>query len=62
MFLGVYSGAIKPVDREVSGILYYEWDVLKDEMKNMPQLFTPDLHFMMSKYEGNIKRVLSYLD
>jgi len=62
MFLGVYSGAIKPVDREASGILYYEWDVLKDEMKNMPQLFTPDLHFMMSKYESNIKRVLSYLD
>lgn len=62
MFLGIYNGAIKPVDREASGILYYEWDVLKDEMKNMPQLFTPDLHFIMRKYESNIKRVLSYLD
>ena len=27
LFLGVYGGAIKPIDREASGVLYYELDV-----------------------------------
>lgn len=61
MFVGIYSGAIKPVDNEATGVLYYELDVLKDEMRKMPQLFTPDLHFMIHKYEGNIKRILAHI-
>ncbi len=62
MFIGIYSGAIKPVDREVTGILYYEMNVLKDEMKRMPELFTPDLHFMLNKYQKDIDRILKILD
>ena len=61
MFIGVYGGAIKPVDREASGVLYYEFDVLKEEMRGMPQLFTPDLHFIISKYENKITKMLEYL-
>ncbi|EKD43222.1 MAG: hypothetical protein ACD_72C00404G0002 [uncultured bacterium] len=59
MFLGVYGGAIKPIDREASGVLYYEFDVLKEEMKQMPQLFTPDLHFIMNKYGSKIEKILN---
>ncbi len=61
LFLGVYGGSIKPVDREASGVLYYEFDVLKDEMKRMPELFTPDLHFIIENYENQIKKILSHL-
>ena len=62
MFVGIYGGAIKPVDKEASGILYYEVDILKDEMRRMPDLFTPDLHFMMPKYEKAFDRLLKILD
>ena len=62
MFMGIYSGAMKPTDREASGILYYELDVLKDEMKRLPDLFTPDLHFMLEKYKDDIDRILKILD
>ena len=62
LFLGIYSGASKPVDREASGILYYELDTLKDEMKRSPDLFTPDLHFFLEKFEKEIKNFLRVLD
>jgi len=61
MFLGIYGGAIKPIDREASGVLYYEFDVLKEEMKSVPQLFTPDLHFIMEKYGNKIKKMADSL-
>ena len=61
LFLGVYGGAVKPVDREASGVLYYEYDVLKEEMKRMPQLFTPDLHFIVDKYNDRIAKVIAEL-
>ncbi|MFH1291867.1 MAG: NUDIX domain-containing protein [bacterium] len=61
MFLGFYDGPVWPVEADVSGVLYYELDVLKDEMKRMPELFTPDLHFMMDKYEFDIKKLLKIL-
>ncbi|MFA6424265.1 MAG: NUDIX domain-containing protein [Candidatus Magasanikbacteria bacterium] len=61
LFLGVYGGSVKPMDREASGVLYYEFDVLKDEMKKMPQLFTPDLHFIINKYEDKIKGMFNHL-
>jgi len=61
MFIGVYGGAMKPVDREASGVLYYELDILEEEMKRMPELFTPDLHFMIKKYRKNIDSLLDKL-
>lgn len=62
LFMGIYGGSIKPVDREASGVLYYTLDDLKKEMSIMPQLFTPDLHFIIKNYEDRIQKVLSYLD
>jgi len=62
MFVGIYGGPIKPVDREASGILYYELDTLRDEMNHMPELFTPDLHFMLPKYQKAFDRLFGMLD
>ena len=62
MFLGVYSGPMRPVDREASGILYYTLETLEDEMERMPDLFTPDLHFMMKHYKKDIETLLAFID
>lgn len=62
LFFGIYSGGIKPVDREASGILYYELDTLKEEMKRMPELFSHDLHFFLGKFEKEIDNFLKVLD
>lgn len=62
LFFGIYSGAAKPVDREASGILYYELDVLEKEMEKVPQIFTPDLHYYISTYRTQIDNFLSVLD
>ncbi len=61
LFFGLYSGAAKPVDREASGVLYYEMDVLRDEMKKMPDLFTPDLHYYMTEYAEEIEKFLKVI-
>ena len=37
LFFGIYGGTMKPADREASGVLYYELDVLREEMKKMPE-------------------------
>lgn len=57
-FVGVYGGPIKPVDREASGVLYYKWDELMEEMKANPSIFTNDLHFIVKKYEKRIKKLI----
>ncbi len=61
VYFGLYSGPIKPVDKEASGVLYYDLEVLRSEMKQMPDLFTPDLHFMMKKYQKGIDRFLKMI-
>lgn len=58
-FVGIYGGPIKPVDREASGVLYYKLEDLKKEMKLMPESFTPDLHFIIEKYEDKIIKTLN---
>lgn len=60
-FLGIYGGPMKPTDREASGVLFYTFDILKEEMKARPQLFTPDLHFIIKKYENSILKMIDHL-
>lgn len=62
IFFGIYSGASKPVDREASGILYYNLDVLQEEMDAMPALFTDDMHVYMKKYRKQMDEFLTVLD
>lgn len=61
LFIGVYTGSTKPVDKEASGVLYYNLDVLKEEMKVDPDLFTHDLHFYLKTYEKEINDFLKAL-
>ncbi len=61
LFLGIYDGATKPVDYEASGILYYNLDFLKQEMENMPNNFTYDLHYFLKHYEKEINEFLKNL-
>lgn len=60
-FIGVYGGPIKPVDGEASGILYYKWDDLMEEMDMNPNIFTQDLHFIVKKYSNRIKKLIHHL-
>jgi len=61
LFIGVYTGSTKPVDKEASGVLYYSLDALEEEMKDEPQLFTHDLHMYLDKYKKEIGIFLSHL-
>jgi isopentenyldiphosphate isomerase len=61
VYLGLYNGSVKPVDREAKGILFYDMDDLKEEMRNSPELFTDDLHVLVQELEPEIKEFLSII-
>ncbi|MFH1405145.1 MAG: hypothetical protein ABIH21_03550 [Patescibacteria group bacterium] len=62
LYFGVYGGPMKASDREASGILYYSIDNLKKEMELDPDLFTPDLHYLLKEYEKEINQFLKQLN
>lgn len=61
LFFGVYGGAIKPVDKEATGVLYYDLDVLSAEIKQNPDFFTGDLKFFLEHYRKEIDEFLKSL-
>lgn len=61
LYVGVYGGATKPVDKEASGVLYYNLDILKKEIKAQPDNFTNDLSLFLDKYKKEINGFLNYL-
>ncbi len=61
-YLGIYSGSIKPADKEVSGILFFSPETLGEEVKESPELFTEDLRFFLKKYKEKIAEFLKILD
>lgn len=58
-FLGIYSGATKPVDGEASGVLYYKLDSLRKKMRVNPNIFTHDLIFFIDHYKKEIDNFLN---
>lgn len=46
-FLGVYTGAVKNVDQEAKGIIFYSLDDLQKEVAEAPERFTEDLRFLL---------------
>lgn len=58
LYFGVYDGRTRPVDREAQGVLYYNFEELKDEMLKTPDVFTYDLHFLINTYEKEIKEFI----
>ena len=61
LFIGVYNGATKPVDKEASGTLYYDLPALKQEIKKRPDNFTDDLKMYLKKFEPEIKTFIGHL-
>lgn len=54
-FVGLYNGSVKPVDKEASGVLFYEPKVLEREMKAQSDIFTWDLFYLLKKYDKEIR-------
>jgi isopentenyldiphosphate isomerase len=61
LFFGVYTGAVKTVDKEAKGIIQYSLEDLKDEMQKMPQAFTPDLVYFINYYSQQISEFIALL-
>ncbi len=61
IYLGVYDGRIRPVDREAKGVLFYSLSELEKEMKETPEVFTDDLSFIMREYGDKIKKFVEYI-
>lgn len=54
LYLGIYGGRVKTVDREAQGILTYELGQLEEEMTVYPRLFTDDLAVYLNEYRQEI--------
>lgn len=61
IYMGVYGGAVKTVDREAKGILFYDIDDLKKELKSFPEIFTQDLHFFIKEYEKEMEDFVKFI-
>ncbi len=62
LYIGIYGGSSRPVDKEASGILYYNMDILEKEMKANSDAFTQDLHMYMDKYRDKIDEFLKKVE
>ena len=61
IYMGVYDGRIRPVDREAKGILFYSLAELELEMQKTPEVFTDDLHLIMNQFKNEIKNFVEYI-
>ena len=61
IYLGIYDGRIRPVDREAKGVLFYSLSEIKDEMKNHPDTFTDDMHLILEKYKNEIEHFIDLI-
>lgn len=60
-YMWIYYWAKKNRDSEVKWILYYWFDELKKEIELNPNIFTHDLKFLITKYESEIKELISFI-
>ena len=61
LYLGLFGGPIMPADREASGILYYGYPNVLEEINNEPHKFTDDLRFFLLNYAEKIHEFLKVL-
>lgn len=62
LFFGIYDGAIKPVDKEAMGVLYYSLSELDNEMRSFPDIFSSDLHVIFNDFKPEIEKFLAVID
>ncbi len=61
IYLGVYDGRIRPVDREAKGVLFYSLPEIKSEMSNHPGTFTNDIHLILEKFQKEIEHFIDLI-
>ena len=54
IYLGIYHGRVKAVDREAKGVLAYSLPELEEEIQQFPKLFTDDLMVMFKAYRAKM--------
>ena len=54
IFLGVYDGTTKLVDKEAQGLSYFSLDRLQQEIDTNPERFTTDIRILIEAYEDEI--------
>lgn len=54
LYIGVYDGRIRPVDREAKGVLFYTLAELESEMNKNPDTFTDDLRCILVDFKDEI--------
>jgi hypothetical protein len=58
LYLGMYNGSTKTIDRESKGVLLYKLDDLIDEMKKFPERFTADMHYYIEHHEKDLRKFI----
>lgn len=61
LYLGIYDGRIRPVDRESKGVLFYSLSELRNEMEKSPDTFTNDMHTIMKEYKEDIEKFVEMI-
>ena len=62
IYIGVYDGAIRPSDKEASGIMWYTMDDLAEEIKERPETFTYDLKKHIERFEKDLRDFAKYVE
>ncbi len=62
VYLGLYDGSIKPVDREARGILFYTLSELDKEINSFPETFTGDLQILLKEYRPEIEDFIDLIN
>jgi len=58
LYFGVFNGAVKMVDKEAKGIMFYSLEELKDGLEKSPDMFTYDLKYLVGAHEQEIRELL----
>ncbi len=61
LYVGVYNGRTRLVDKEAKGILLYSIDDLKEEIDALPGAFTDDLKQYLAMYEEGLRKFVKFI-
>lgn len=61
LYIGIYDGSTRLVDREAKGILFYTLPELEKEMENFSKAFTTDMHVFFAELRPEMENFLAYL-
>lgn len=54
LYIGVYNGSIRTVDREAKGVLLYSLEDLESEIADDPKIFTDDIKLYLKEYKKEL--------